>query len=252
MPQKRRVIALINQKGGSGKTTSTVNLAAALGAAGQRVLVIDLDPQGSASAWLGVDSQEPALFDVFAEARDLKSVIVPTQTPGVGLAPASPHLVGVERLLSSEPGAELILKEALKSVRRQYDFILLDCAPSLSVLSISALVAADEVLIPVEASTMALAGLAQLMKTIERVKARLNTKLKIAGILLCRADRTNLAMEVEASLRKNFKRLVFEQTVPENVRVREAWGHKTPVIHYAKSSKSALAYMAVAEAMLSR
>jgi len=248
-----RVLAVMNQKGGSGKTTSAVNLASALGEMGLRVLVIDLDPQASASVWFGVREEGRELLEVFIGERSLEEIIQETEVAGVELVAASPWLVGLERALSGEVGIEGLLREAIKALPDgRWDYLLMDCPPSLGLLSVSALVAADEVLVPVEASTMALQGLAALMRTIEGVKARLHPELKILGLLLCRVDRTRIAKAVEGSLRGKFEELVFSACIPENVKVREAWGHSKPITIYAPNSKAALAYRAVARELEER
>jgi len=248
-----RVIAVTNQKGGSGKTTSVVNLAAALRELNHRVLVIDLDPQASASMWLGVKDESQDLQEVFTDDRPLSEIIRETEVQGVDLAPASPWLVSVERALAGEAGAEMILKRAIEKLDQEtWDFVFIDCPPSLGLLSISALVASSEVLVPIEASTMALAGLAGLMKTIEKVRDRLHPELEIMGLLLCRMDRTRLAREMKESLDRNFGELLFKTVIPENVRVREAWGHKEPVTIYAKKSKGAEGYRFAAQELLTR
>jgi len=242
-----------NQKGGSGKTTSVVNLASALGELNHRVLVIDLDPQASASMWLGVKDESQDLQEVFTDDRSLSEIIRKTEVQGVDLAPASPWLVSVERALAHEAGAEMILKRTIEKLdQKAWDFVFIDCPPSLGLLSISALVASKEVLVPIEASTMALAGLAGLMKTIEKVKDRLHPELGIMGLLLCRMDRTRLAREMKESLDRNFGELLFKTVIPENVRVREAWGHKEPVTIYAKNSKGAEGYRTAAQELLTR
>ncbi len=242
-----RVLTVMNQKGGSGKTTSAVNLASALGEMGRRVLVIDLDPQASASVWFGVREEGRELLEVFTGERNLGEIIRETEVQGVELVAASPWLVGLERALSGEVGIEVLLREAIRGLPDgRWDYLLMDCPPSLGLLSVSALVAAEEVLVPVEASTMALQGLAALMKTIGGVKARLHPELKILGLVLCRVDRTRIAKAVEGSLRGKFGELLFSTSIPENVKVREAWGHSKPVTTYAPRSKAALAYRAIA------
>jgi len=249
-----RTVTIINQKGGSAKTTTAVNLSAALGESGKKVLLVDLDPQCSASVWLGSkNDQHRGLFDALTGDGGLEEAIVPTDVTGVDLVPASSWLLGADRLLAREPGSEAILRNKLNKLKMRWDFIIFDLPPSLDLLSISALVASKEVCVPVEPSPIALAGLVQLLRTIQQVKERLNPQLDISGILLCRADsRTNLAKEVEESLRNKFGEKVFKTIIPESVRFRESWGHTKPILTYAPSSAGAEAYRSVGKEFLER
>jgi len=246
--------AVFNQKGGSSKTTTTVNLAAALGEKGKRSLVIDLDPQASASSWLGVQDGGRGLLEVFTESGRLGGLVEETGVPGVDLIPGSSWLMGTERAVAGEPGAEVILRRALGGLSPgRWDFVFLDCPPSLGFLAVSALVAAREVLVPVEASTLALGGLAALLQTVERVKERLNPDLDISGLLICRTDgRTRLSRDLEERLRERFGRLVFRSTIRENVRLREAWSFAQPVTVYAPRSPGAEDYRSAASEFLKR
>lgn len=247
-----RTIAVVNQKGGSAKTTSSVNLAAALAETGKRVLLLDLDPQANASSWLGVRDEGRGLFDVFTEGKPLLPLVTKSTAEGVDLVPSSTWLVGVERALASEVGAETVLRSAIAKLPARWDFLLVDGPPSLGFLAVAALVACSEVLVPVEPSTMALEGLVSLLGTIDRVRDRLNPDLRVVGILPVRLDRTKLASEVVSGLRSKFGKEVFETAIRENVRLREAHSHKRPITTYAGTSHGAEDYRAAAEELVRR
>ena len=248
-----KTLAVTNQKGGSGKTTTTVNLSAALGESGHQVLVVDLDPQASASAWLGVKDGRRGLLEVFTDNGNLAALVRETGAGGVDLVPSSTWLAGVEKALAGEVGAELILREAMAELSELWDFILLDCPPSLGLLTVSALCAAREVLVPVEVSSMALAGLAGVIQTVDRVRDRLNPDLAVSEILVCRADaRTNLSREVLERLRERFGKLVMNTVVRETVRLREAWSFAQPVTTYDPRGRGAEDYRSAAAELLAR
>ena len=248
-----RTIAVTNQKGGSGKTTSAVSLAAALGEKGQKVLLLDLDPQASASSWCGVKDGGKGLLEVFTGNGSLSDIVCETAVPGVSVVPSSSWLMGVERALMGEVGAETILRKAVLRLPKTWDFVLVDCPPALGLLSVSALVAVREVLVPVEASAMALGGLASLLHTVERVRDRLNPDLHISAILVCRVDtRTNLSRDVVERLRSRFGDLVLQAVVRENVRLRESWSFSEPITIYDTKSTGAEDYRAAAEELLTR
>jgi len=249
-----RTFAVTNQKGGSGKTTAAVNLAAALGELGKRVLVVDLDPQASASAWLGVKDGGRGLLDTFTDGRGLLELAQESTAPGVEVVPSSAWLMGVEKALAGEPGAEMVFRKAVDRLpSSRWDYLLVDCPPSLGLLAVSALVAAREVLVPLEASTLAMAGLAGLLQTVERVRDRLNPDLEVSAILICRVDsRTNLSREVEERLRKRFGKLVLRSTVRETVRFREAPSFSKPVTLYDPRGNGAEDFRAVARELVKR
>jgi chromosome partitioning protein len=247
-----RRIAIINQKGGAGKTTTTVSLGAALAERGRRVLVIDLDPQYSATTWLAVHPVGRGVFDLFAETERtrLADLIHPTATPNLSLAGSSAWLVGAEKALASEPGAEIILRDKIAAVRDEFDYVLIDCPPTLGVLSVNALTAAGEVLVPVAAQVMNLHGIAQLQQSIELVRLRLNPAIRIAGILACRLDqRTNHGPEIVSRLRARFPE-TLRTTIRENVKLAECPSMGEPITTYAPNSSGAEDYRALADELL--
>ena len=232
----RRVIAVINQKGGSGKTTTTVNLAAALAKQKRRVLVVDLDPQASASSWLGIKDGGRGLLDVFTDGLAMSGLVQPTTAEGVEVIPSSSSLVGVEKALASELGAESALHRGLAALRGPWHYILIDCPPTLGILATNALVAAREVIVPVECHVLGLGGLARLLQTVDVVKERLNPNIKLAGILACRLDmRTRHAQEVVEQLRSRFGPLVYDAMIRENVRLAECPSFAQPILRYDSS-----------------
>jgi chromosome partitioning protein len=242
-----RTFAIANQKGGSGKTTTSVNLAAALGEKGRRVLLIDLDPQHSATAWLGIRDAGQGVYGLFAENDSLPGMVLQTAVAGVDLVPSSPWLVGLEKVLAGEVGAETILKRSLESLPGRWDYIMMDCPPTLGVLTVNALAAAQELLVPVEAHVMALGGLAHLLHTVEVVKDRLNPQLRVSGILACRVDmRTRHAREVVEQLRARSGNLVYRTVIRENIRLAECPSFGQPIIQYDPKSAGAADYRALA------
>jgi len=245
-----RTIAAINQKGGAGKTTTAVNLAACLGEKRRRVLVIDLDPQANASMWLGVRDGGRALLEFFTGETELADEILESASEGVSIIPSALSLSGVEKALQGEVGAELLLRQGLTGLT-DFDYIIMDCPPSLGLLTVNALAAAGEVLIPVEAHVLALNGLSALVKTIEVVRERLNDKLEMAGILACRVDmRTNLSKEVVERLRNTFPETTYKSVIHENVRLAEAPSFAKSIIEYAPSSVGAADYRAFAREVI--
>lgn len=243
-----RTLAIANQKGGSGKTTTAVNLAAALGEKGRRVLVVDLDPQASASNWYGIRDAGRGLLDVFTDNGNLADLVHVTDAPGVEVVPSSAWLVGVEKALASEVGAETILRQNLARLPPgRWDYVLVDCPPTLGVLTVNALAAVRELVVPVEAHVMALAGLAQLIKTVEMVRERLNPALALSGIVACRVDRrTRHSLEVVRELRGRFGNVVYNVVIRENVRLAEAPSFGQPITKYDPRSAGAEDYRALA------
>lgn len=235
-----RVFAVVSQKGGSGKTSTAVNLAAALGELARHVLVVDLDPQATATNWLGIRDGGRGLFDLFTGNGNLADLVHQTDVPNVSVIPSSPWLVGVDKALASEYGAETILRGHIESLPKRWHYVILDCPPSLGVLTVNALAAAPEVLVPVAAQFLALTGLSQLLKTVDVVKERLNPRLRVSGILACMVDaRTRLSLDVVEELRKRFGPLVFRTVVRSNVRVAECPSFHKPITLYDTKSAGA-------------
>ncbi len=250
-----RVIALSNQKGGVGKTTSAINIAACLAAGEKRVLVIDLDPQANAGSGLGIYPQDfdTSMYNVLVDEVPLKNAILHTELKYLDIAPSVQDLVGAEVELVSAIGREVRLKEALEKVQDDYDFIVIDCPPALGILTVNALTAADSVLIPLQCEYYAMEGLSQLLKTISLIKKRLNPALEREGILLTMYDRrNNLSHQVEQDIRQHFGDEVFPVVIPRNVKLSEAPSHGKPVILYDINSTGATAYMEVARLLIRR
>ena len=246
------VYAFANQKGGVGKTTTTVNLAACLAEAGERVLLVDLDPQANATSGLGERANGVSTYDLL-DGAPLERVARPTRFENLDLVPSRPELAGAAVELSQREDGERFLADGLGEVRDRYDAVLLDCPPSLGPLTINALAAADRVIVPVQTEYYALEGLAQLVNSVNLVKAQLNPRLVIGGVLLTMVDgRTRLSEQVADEVRRHFGELVFETEVPRSVRLAEAPSHGLPVIVYDRRSRGADAYWKVAMELVQR
>ena len=246
-----KVYAFANQKGGVGKTTTAVNLAACLAEAGERAVVVDLDPQANATSGLGLRANGTSTYDLL-DGAPLSELAKPTQFENLFLVPSRPELAGAAVELSRRDDGDRFLVDALGQADG-FDFVLLDCPPSLGPLTVNALAAAQRVVVPVQTEYYALEGLAQLVQSIELVKRRLNPELAIAGVLLTMTDaRTRLSAEVEAEVRRHFGALVFDAVVPRSIRVAEAPSHGLPVTHYDRRSRGAEAYWKVAMELVQR
>jgi chromosome partitioning protein len=246
-----RVYSFANQKGGVGKTTTAINLAACLAEAGQRALVVDLDPQANATSGLGMRANGTSTYDLL-DGAPLAELAKPTPWENLFLVPSRPELAGAAVELSRRDDGDRYLADSL-TVVEDFDFVLLDCPPSLGPLTVNALAASDRVVVPVQAEYYALEGLAQLIHSIDLVKARLNPRLGIAGVLLTMVDgRTRLAADVEQEVRRHFGDLVFHTVVPRSVRLAEAPSHGLPVNHYDRRSAGAEAYWKVAMELVDR
>ena len=247
-----KAYCVVNQKGGVGKTTTALNLAACAALAGKRVLLVDVDPQGNATSGLGIDrgQLERCIYDLLTDEEwkesvpdPLSEVIVPTPIPGLWLVPATIDLAGAELTLASAIAREMKLRQALEPARHRYDLIILDTAPSLGLLTVNSLAAADAVLIPIQCEYYALEGLSQLMRVVKIVQGQINPRLQIAGVVLTMYDgRTNLAREVAEEVINHFPGRVFTAMIPRNVKLAEAPSHGLPVMVYERSSTGAKAY----------
>ena len=243
-----RTVAVINSKGGSGKTTTAVSTAAAIAERGMRVLLIDLDPQASASAWLGHPSGDRGAFDAFVGTRDLGACAQETDVPGLQIVPASPWLVTAERTLMGDLGVGVM--RAVERLHSSWDFVIIDCPPSLSYLSVGALMAVTEVIIPVEAHSIALPGVATILAEIDRLRARLNTALREPVILPCRVNRTIHARRVVEELDVRYGRLVAHSTIRESIRLAEAASANMPITDYDPLGGASQDYRAFAQEFL--
>jgi len=251
--EKTRIIVIANQKGGVGKTTTTVNLSAYLAVHGHKVLIVDLDPQGNASSGLGIDpgSLEKCVYDVMMNREKIEDVIQPTGIEHLYVAPASFRLVGAQVELVNVLSRENRLRDILEPLRGRYHYIIIDCPPSLGLLTVNALTAAEELIIPVQCEYFALEGLTQLLESINEVKKYLNPGLKLAGLLMTMYDaRTKLAQEVVGEVRSHFPGQVYMTVIPRSVRLSEAPSFGQPIVHYDALSRGAIAYKELAEEVM--
>ncbi len=248
-----KTVAVVNQKGGVGKTTSAVNLAAAVGMRGKRVLLVDIDPQGNATSGLGLNKREleKSSYDVIINGTPAREVIVKTEFNGVSILPANMNLAGAELELVDSVKRESNLKTALALVKGEYDFIFLDCPPSLGLITLNGLCAADTVLVPIQCEYYALEGLSQLITTVRQVKRLYNPMLEIEGVLLTMYDgRLNLTNQVVEELKRFFPKKVYATPIPRTVKLSEAPSYGQPIMYYDKRSKGTDAYLAVADEFL--
>lgn len=258
MPDTPRIIAVANQKGGVGKTTTAINLGAALAELGQKSLIVDLDPQGNASTGLGAEltDRQRTTYDLLLEGTPLEKVAVDTRVESLMLAPGTTDLASADIELVSHERRSFLLRNALRkrsALTEELSFILIDCPPSLNLLTVNAMVAADAVLVPLQSEFFALEGLSQLMLTVREVRQGANPDLRIEGVVLTMFDgRNNLSLQVEEDARNALGDLVFQTRVPRNVRVSEAPSFSMPVLEYDTTSKGSIAYRALAQEMLAR
>ncbi|OMF87684.1 AAA family ATPase [Paenibacillus sp. FSL R7-0337] len=249
-----KIIAIANQKGGVGKTTTSVNLGASMATLGKRVLLVDIDPQGNTTSGVGVNKAdvENCIYDILINEVDPQETIQETRIEGLHIIPATIQLAGAEIELVSTISRELKLKKALNAVKANYDYIIIDCPPSLGILTINSLTAADSVIIPIQCEYYALEGLSQLLNTVRLVQKNLNPHLKIEGVLLTMLDaRTNLGIQVIEEVKKYFQEKVYRTIIPRNVRLSEAPSHGQSIITYDSRSKGAEVYLELAKEVIS-
>lgn len=245
------IVAVANQKGGVAKTTTSINLSASLGALEKQVLLVDCDPQGNATRGLGLTASTPHLYHLLSDECEAKDAIVGTEFAGLSVLPSDRELVGIEVEFVQLEGWEHRLGQALRSIEEDFDYIFLDCPPSLGHLTVNALTAADQIIVPLQTEYFALEGISELVATIRRVQSRLNTDLAIGGILLTMVDdRTNLSQDVASEVKQHFGDKVFEAAIPRNIRLAEAPSHGLPILQYDIKSRGADAYLAVAREFL--
>ncbi len=255
MTQKKRIIAVVNQKGGVGKTTTTINVAAALTLRGKTVLMIDLDPQGNASTGLGLPRKlrGTTLYEVLIDGTHIQDAVHATSVPGLSLIPSHIDLSAAELEIGTQSGRNTRLRDALEPIKNEYDYILIDCPPALGLLTVNALAASNSVLVPLQCEFYALEGLSQLLKTVEMAKGSINPSLLIEGVMLTMYDsRNRLSSQVASDVRKHLGRAVFRTMIPRNVRVAEAPSFGKPVMMYDPTCSGSLAYIALADELIAK
>lgn len=247
------IIAFANQKGGVGKTTSAVNIAADLGVLGKKTLLIDCDPQGNASSGVGAENSSATVCDVLLNGADIKTAIVTTKFKNLDVLPSDMNLAVADMALADEEKRETKLKNAINTIKDNYDYIILDCPPSLSLITLNALTASDYVVVPMQCEYFALEGLSQLIFTIKQVRRLYNPSLDLLGVILTMYDgRLNLTVQVMEEVKKHFPGKIFKNSIPRNVRLSEAPSHSKPINYYDKFSRGALNYMEVTKELVER
>ncbi len=247
-----RIISVANQKGGVGKTTTAVNLAASLSFKGEKVLLIDMDPQANTTSFVGIQDPVKTTYDILEGLQDIKDVVLKTEIPGLYLSPADVNLAGAEIEIVEFEEREFLLSKSVKNIRNEYDYVIIDCPPSLGLLTINALVASDTVIIPIQAEYFALEGLGKLLGTIHRIQQSINEKLEIEGVLITMYDkRLNLSQQVLAEIKRFFPDKVYNTIIPRNVKVAEAPSFGKPVLMYNSESAGAKGYLYLAEEVIS-
>ena len=250
-----RAIAIANQKGGVGKTTTTINLSACLAEAGQKVLVVDIDPQGNTTSGFGIDKEnlENTVYEMILEETAIDNCIIKNVVENLDLLPSNVNLAGAEIDLIGVDNREYILKNKISSVAENYDYIIIDCPPSLTMLTVNAMTTADTVLVPIQCEYYALEGLSQLMHTIDLVKSRLNPELEMEGVVFTMYDaRTNLSLQVVENVKANLKQTIYKTIIPRNIRLAEAPSHGMPINLYDPKSAGAESYRLLAEEVMHR
>ena len=250
-----RIIAIANQKGGVGKTTTSINLSACLAEAGQRVLIVDIDPQGNTTSGFGVPKtgNDKTIYEVILNECDITEAIIPNVIDNLDMLPSNVNLAGAEIDLIDVENREYTLKEAIAKVRDNYDFVILDCPPSLSMLTVNAMTAADTVLVPIQCEYYALEGLSQLIHTINLVKKKLNPDLELEGVVFTMYDsRTNLSLQVVENVKDNLKQNIYKTIIPRNIRLAEAPSHGLPINIYDPKSSGAESYRLLAEEVINK
>lgn len=250
-----RVIAIANQKGGVGKSTTAINLSSCLGETGKKVLVIDMDPQGNTTSGLGVEKEilDSTVYELLLGECDLSDCLIELEYEGVALIPSNVNLAGAEIELIGIENKEFVLRDQIAQVKEQYDFIIIDCPPSLNMLTINAMTTADTVLVPIQCEYYALEGLSQLMHTIELVQERLNPDLEMEGVVFTMYDaRTNLSLQVVENVKSNLNQTIYKTIIPRNVRLAEAPSHGMPINYYDGKSSGAESYRLLAEEVIHR
>lgn len=250
-----RIISIANQKGGVGKSTTAINLSSCLGEMGKKVLTIDMDPQGNTTSGLGIEKedQENTIYELLLEECSIEECIIELEFEGVSLIPSNVNLAGAEIELIGVEDKEYILKNQIDKIKNQYDFIIIDCPPSLNMLTINAMTTADTVLVPIQCEYYALEGLSQLMHTIDLVTERLNPELEMEGVVFTMYDaRTNLSLQVVENVKNNLNQTIYKTIIPRNVRLAEAPSHGLPINYYDAKSTGAESYKLLAEEVINR